>query len=139
MTISIFSSALFAQTEKVDPKVTEAFGKAKVDLWQSQNPDSIVYYNFLVNHGYTIENIPLEKADYFETMVPLFSFKPQFANEKSDFSPTGLQKLNILKYEFEINPWQINFYKLGDTGKIIIFHSAPNIAKMIKEGKTTLE
>ena len=139
MAIFAFSNAIFAQTEKVDSRVVEVFGQEKVDYWQNNQPDSVTYYNFLVNYGFKIEPIPAEKADFFWTVVAELPLKSQFRNEKSDFSASGLKKLNVLKYDFEINPLQINYYRLGNTGKIIIFYSAPDIEKMIREAKTTLE
>lgn len=49
----------FAQENiKADSRVTDYFGSEKVQIWTNQNPDSILYFNFVVNNGFKI----LEKS-----------------------------------------------------------------------------
>jgi hypothetical protein len=122
--------SLFSQESKSnitpDPKLIDALGQETVDFYAQNNPKLILYYNFFLNHSYQITEIPQEKVKDLKD-IPEFQLKPEFQMESPDYTEKGLEKLNIMKYDFNLN-FEINtFFRLGNTNKIIVFLSGKDI------------
>ncbi|MDR3047588.1 MAG: hypothetical protein LBU51_08275 [Bacteroidales bacterium] len=135
----LWISLSFSQSVQPDPRITEVFGQEKIDQWTINSPDSIIFYNFVVNYGYKIEPFPKEKMETMKDITPVFTLKPQFSGERSDFSVEGLKNINVLKYEFEIDSLQMTYYRIGTSTNMFSFYSRAAIMTLIKEGKTSLK
>ena len=138
LVIGLLAVNLHAQTAKVapDPKLIEAFGTEQVNQWLKSKPDTILYLNTLVTEGFKVELYPEEKMVRFES-VPIFTLKSKFAKEQQNFTDANVEtlfsKVNVLKYDFTIDPLQITFYRLGDSNHIIIFYSDQQIKEIMNQ------
>ena len=115
-----------------DPRIWEAFDKATVEHLIETSPRTIEYYNFFLDQSYTIAEIPQEKVKDLEEMERLTLRNPA-VGEMPDFSPAGLEKLNVLRFKININPVSGAIYRLGNTNKIIMFHPGNEITNKFKE------
>ena len=115
-----------AQQVTPDPRLSQVWDENTIEHHLAYSPTTIQYYNFFLDHAYVIEDFPVDKMDAYEN-IPELQLKDAFANETPDFSNAGLKNLNIMKYDIEIHSNQRSTYRLGKSGKIIVFYSGYEI------------
>jgi len=110
-----------------EPRLYECFDSAYVQRTLDRNPETIIYYNFYLDNSYYLsENNPekptIEAIDIFK--VKKINYKnsgiPEFFNE--NLTTFDTKKFNPLKYEFAIDFNKYITYKLGNTGKLLVFY-----------------
>lgn len=115
-----------------DPKLVDAWGQETVDYYMNNAPDLISYYNFFLNYSYRIIELPDEKMSEMDKITE-FKLKDKFIHEPVDYSENGLQNLNIMKYDFQIDQLGGAIFRLGNTKKLIVFYSGKEIQTMYNE------
>lgn len=115
-----------------DPKLVDAWGQETVDYYMNNAPDLISYYNFFLNYSYKIIEMPDEKMSEMDKITE-FKLKDKFIHEPVDYSENGLQNLNIMKYDFQIDQLGGGIFRLGNTKKLIVFYSGKEIQTMYNE------
>ncbi len=120
--IGIFLSiATFAQSE-IDPRLYAKYDKAYLEKLSQENPQQLEKMNFFVkNAGYVIDmpDKPIEYKDLVRlsdnskniTMDEIKNFNPYIYNCKNDVSRT-------------------TYYKIGNTGKLLIMRSLQDLNRM---------
>lgn len=125
-------SAQVSKNIQPDPRVVEVFGQETVNSWIQNHPDSIAYYNFIVNESYNITDFPEEKMHAFDNFQE-FTLLPEFSGAKTDYSEAGLKKINVLKYDYDRDELQMVFYRLKGTKKVIGFYSENHLRSLWNE------
>lgn len=127
-----------AQTQKVqviaDPRVIEVFGQETVTFYLENNPSLIEYYNFFLDNSYSIQDMPQEKMGELQN-IPELKLKEQFQTSLIDYSEKGLENLNIMKFDFQIDTNVGPIFRLGNTNKLIIFLSGKEIQNLYNKYK----
>ncbi len=126
-----------------DPRLYECFDSAYIQRTLSGNPEGIIYYNYLLDHSYFIaENDPskpttnaldiykVKKKDLKKTG------KTEFFNE--DLSSFNPKKFNVLSYNFIYDFNKYTTYKLGNTGKLLVFYPKSVFIQMYNEYKKSI-
>lgn len=129
-------SFTFAQNQNkqiaADPRVTEVFGQETVNFYLENKPSIIQYYNFFLENSYTISEIPQEKISDLKDIAEL-KLKPSYQMEFVDYTDKGLENLNIMKFDLNIDPNIGPIYRLGNTNKLIFFLSGKEIQSLYNQ------
>jgi hypothetical protein len=110
-----------AQDIVPDSRIVEAFGQEKTNQLLQDDPNQIIYYNFYLENAYFITQ-PKGKA--VSNAVDIFTITYLNNNSKyfdEDISILCKENFNPLKYNFERDFHGYTHYKLGETGKYIVF------------------
>ncbi len=120
-----FSAVIgMAQQEiRPDPRLYECFSREYVESLNEQ-PRLLLYYNFFLDHAYFVSDADGKAPQGTDIREVTYrepdengNFKP-FDEDLSKFDPA---KFNVLKYDFRIRKDLYTHYKLGDTGKVLVF------------------
>jgi hypothetical protein len=132
----------FAQAQKsqviADPRVIEVFGQETVTFYLENNPSIIQYYNFFLDNSYSIQDMPQEKMGELQN-IPELKLKESFQTDYVDYSEKGIENLNIMKFDFQIDPNVGPIFRLGNTNKLIIFLSGKEIQNLYNKYKLELK
>ncbi|HRY33104.1 MAG TPA: hypothetical protein P5531_09090 [Bacteroidales bacterium] len=117
------SIAMAQQEIKPDPRLFECFSRDYVESLQEQ-PRLLLYYNFFLDHAYFVSDAGGKAPQ--GTDIREISFREPdengnfrlFDEDLSTFNPATF---NALKYDFRIRKDVYTHYKLGDTGKVLVF------------------
>ena len=121
----------FAQNEITpDPRISEAFGQSKVADLQKNNPDLLVYYSFFLKEGFIIRNYGQEKVIANLGSIPKISLKKEFSGESLPDLKNG--NLNILKFDYKINPDSETICRIDESGYVIVFLSGNEIENKLR-------
>jgi len=117
-------------TPKADSRVADFFGNAKIQTWATQNPDSIRYYNFFVNHSFeiwTAENAALRSDSKNAAIVSLST--ENFA------ALENLSEFNILKTGLKWSKDQTLWFSIEDSEYYLMLQPLNYIDNKFKAGK----
>lgn len=135
LTVMVLS---IAQTQKTpivpDPRVIEVFGQETVTFYLENNPSIIQYYNFFLENSYSIQDMPQEKMGELQN-IPELKLKENFQTDVIDYTEKGLENLNIMKFDFQIDPNVGPIFRLGNTNRLIIFLSGKEIQNLYNKYK----
>jgi hypothetical protein len=112
-----------------DPRVVEVFGQETVNFYLENKPSVIQYYNFFLENSYSIQEIPQEKIGDLSSL-PELKLKEKFQTDYVDYTDKGIENLNVMKYDLQIDPNVGPIYRLGNTNKLIIFLSGKEIQNL---------
>jgi hypothetical protein len=104
----------FAQAQqgvliKADPRLYEIFESDQVQKMEENNPNLILHYNLYLTQSYTITQLP-----YKQESIDLYPSLPIPDSLEAD-------KINILLYEFDLNPKTATLFRWGKTDKLLKF------------------
>jgi len=119
----ILSLTVSAQNSKVD-KVTDAFGKERVQYLQANYPDSIGYYNFVAETGFHVvlkQNVPEE---ILATAQPV-NIPESCINNGVPI----LSCINIFKLPVIFHPTQKMYYLINGTDYALMIRSKDYLFK----------
>lgn len=114
-----------------DQRLIDAFGVVKVSSWQKNSPDSIAYYNFLVQSGFEVYTP--EWADAQSNLDDISMFP--LSKKEIDALLTDQSKFNVLLYLSYFDENKPQTYRISDTGYILVFHPLNYIRTKQKSGK----
>ncbi len=144
--LMIFSIISFAQDNVFNPKpderLFECFDSTYIETLIKTESVMILYMNFFLDSSYFITDIPKGKEIMITdirtvTIVKMKKDgKKQFFNE--DLDPFKPVSFNVYKYNFTRNFNQKSFYKLGDTGKMLVFYSGEELNNTFNKYKNRL-
>ncbi len=93
-----------------DSRLTDYLGAEKVALLMQNNPDLIVYYNYFLDHSYTLVELPAEKFDPIKDKP----IKVSLSNGKID-----RKKLNVLSLGLQRNKETRLYYQVEGTSQVV--------------------
>ncbi len=135
---SLFSFLIKAQTS-VDKRIIEAFGEEKVLLLQENNPEKLLYYHFFLENAFFFSQ-PKEKS--VQKAIDIRSL--YYVNDKTrifdeDIESLNQKSFNPLKYSIKRSYAAYTHYKLGESGRYIIFKPIEIFEKEFEDYKKLLE
>lgn len=104
--------AIYAQSTikiKADARLYEVFEADQIQKMEESNPNLVLHYNLFLTDSYTITQLP-----YKQESIDLYPSLP---------IPDSLdaKEINILLYEFELNPTTSTLFRWGKTDKLLKF------------------
>ena len=122
--------SMYSYGQQTDSKLSAVYSPEQLIQMKQTSPDAIEYFNFYVNNSYVITNFVADKPmDYKE----LHKINPQTKEILSDVVKTS-DIVNFNPYLFDCNPDmdKRTYYKMGDTGKLLIMLSRKEIDKKFR-------
>ncbi len=120
--IFIFSASVgFAQNRimKAHPMVINALGQEHVNQLIQQFPDSVRFYNFLIENSFTITQKENLYPQISYSSLDEISIDEEWINDdKVDFS-----KFNVLKLSVKPDASQNRYYKIKGTNQVLLLRS----------------
>lgn len=124
--ISLFftsKNAIVAQT--IDERVIEALGRSQSEIIQQNSPHYLEYLNYFLDNSYFVTDLPAGKP-----YTDISSVQPKFDNlPPASIELNNLRSFNVLQYEFQRKFKERTFYKIGSTGKMLVFYSEQEFVK----------
>ncbi|MFC2100291.1 hypothetical protein ACFLRZ_00530 [Bacteroidota bacterium] len=122
-----------------DPRLYECYDSTFLDTLKIYRSDLIIYLNFFLDNAYFIADLPPNKSlnipDVSE--VPLIPRKDSDKYRNFDLNVEGYNPANwnMLRYNFKRSFDDRTYYKLGNTGKVLVFYSGSELNEMFNEFK----
>lgn len=137
ISLAIFSIALFSQDQlQADSRILTRYSQDYIDRNLELAPDGIRYMNFFLDNGYYITEMPgkYEDAKY------LYEINSETHEVESEpVVDFDFDNVNIYKYKYELGRTYNMIYRIGDTGKVIVFYSMNEMMEKYNYYKSTLE
>ena len=109
------------QNNALDHRLVEMYGAEAIAKMEAEQPQTLAYMNFYIQFGYKIiADLPQEKVSKFPDISSL-----KFKQSLKSVTIEDLENLNILMLDIVRKGDQFLTYRIGDTGKVIVF-IAPN-------------
>lgn len=104
-------------SSNLDERLTAMYSVSQIAEMQASQPQTLAYLNYYVQNGFQIlENIPAYKLAAFSDISTLL-----YHQTGKPLTEADLANLNILKLDIVRTNDQYLTYKIGDTGKVIVF------------------
>ena len=117
----LFGLSLFAQDEHIpDSRLLEKYQEQDLQNIQINNPHKIDYLNYSLYNGYLIIDIDSEKS---EALPYLYYFDKENKTQGGLVEVIDVNDINIYEYDFRREYKTSVTYRIGDTGKAIVFVS----------------
>ena len=120
--IGIFMSiATFAQTE-IDSRLYAKYDKAYLEKLSQENPQQLEKMNFFVkNAGYVID-MPDKPVEYKELV--------RLSDNSKNITLDEIKNFNPYLYSCKNDISRTTYYKIGNTGKLLIMRSLQELNRM---------
>ncbi|MBL4653314.1 MAG: hypothetical protein JKY53_10700 [Flavobacteriales bacterium] len=114
---------------RIDPRIVEAFGEDYVIKMQREAPHRLQYLLFFLDSSYYIRDLPSGKE--YTDILSLTNKNGTIRNLTIDL--TDLASFNVLLFDIPRSQRSRMFYKIGNTGKVIVFYSGKEFIKKFNE------
>lgn len=127
-----FSSVSFAQTDKnkADTRVIEYFGAEKVQVWEQSHPDSLAFYNFVVQHVFEVYS-----KEYIQATKPENIIQGDFSEAEKNALTTNLSTFNVFNSAINWKSEKDQWYSIEGGQYYVLIHSFEYIQKKFNSGK----
>ena len=122
----------FSQTLPIDSRLYAKYSEEDLLDMQQNRPQDLEYLNWFVENSYVIKEV----ADPEVLNYPKLKYMDRETKmEGSEVTDFDAENFNIMEYGFEIAAKSSNVYKIGDTGKLLVFYSSDDLTKLYNEYK----
>lgn len=120
-TLCLSTISYSQNNSEFNPKLFTKFSKKELKTIAKEFPDSILFLNYIAEKGYYFTDVPPKPITYGGVI--------------ENFTTDKLDNFNIFEYNVKFLENKNNYYKLGDTGKLLILVSMKDIKQFSKQGK----
>ena len=120
--------------QNISPKIVESLGAEKAHDLFSNNPEKYNHLLNFINHSWYIQDVSFKDLSDLKDFRTV-TFKGTGSNLFDDGQNFRIENFNPLLYEIKIQDKYPTVYKLGETGKIIVFYSREYFIEKAKETK----
>lgn len=121
LTVPLMAQSGEETTVIPDARIYEIYSEERVQTLVDNKPEIIRYWNYFLDHSYLVEDIPDEKTYNYPDLKSVAKLD-RTSNLAFDVSVEEAS-LNVLLFDPKIPQDKSIIYRLGDTGKIIVFFS----------------
>jgi hypothetical protein len=123
-----------------DARLYQCFDSAYVQRTLAINPEGILYYNYFLDYSYYIAtNDPSKPTttalDIYKVKTTDIAGTGKTSLFNEDLSKFDAKTFNVLKYDFATDFNKYTTYKLGNTGKLLVFYPKAVFIEMYNEYK----
>lgn len=117
--LAIVMISSFTMAQEVSEKVEAAFSPEEIQELQ-QDPEQLEYWNFYADNVfvYNVDAKNWQDFDDISTLQPKSDNTPVLTTE--NFDP---ETFNPLLYDIELEDKEIQYFKIGDTGEVLMIYS----------------
>ena len=138
MKLAILASALVIGShsigQNINAKVIEYLGADKANELFSNNTGKYVHLLEFIDNSWYVQDVSFKDLSGLKDFRTV-NFKGTGANLFDDGTNFYIENFNPLLYEINIQAKYPTTYKLGETGKIIVFYSREYFIEKTKETK----
>ena len=120
--------------QNINPKVIESLGVERAHDLFSNNPEKYNHLLDFINHSWYVQDVHFKDLSDLKDFRTV-NFKGTGLNLFDDGQNFRIENFNPLLYEIKIEDKYPTVYKLGETGKIIVFYSREYFIEKAKETK----
>jgi hypothetical protein len=120
--------------QNINPKVIESLGAEKAHELFSNNPEKYNHLLDFIDHSWYVQDVSFKDLSDLKDFRTV-NFKGTGLNLFDDGQNFRIENFNPLLYEIKIEDKYPTVYKLGETGKIIVFYSREYFIEKAKETK----
>ena len=120
--------------QNISPKIIESLGAEKAHDLFSNNPEKYNHLLDFIDHSWYIQDVSFKDLSDLKDFRTV-TFKGTGSNLFDDGQNFRIENFNPLLYEIKIQDKYPTVYKLGETGKIIVFYSREYFIDKAKETK----
>jgi len=120
--------------QNINSKVTEYLGAEKAHELFSNNVEKYNHLLNFINNSWYVQDVSFKDLSNLKDFRTV-NFKAIGANLFDDGQNFRIENFNPLLYEIKIQDKYPTIYKLGETGKIIVFYSREYFIEKVKEIK----
>jgi len=120
--------------QNINPKVIESLGVERAHDLFSNNPEKYNHLLDFINHSWYVQDVHFKDLSDLKDFRTV-NFKGTGLNLFDDGQNFRIENFNPLLYEIKIEDKFPTVYKLGETGKIIVFYSREYFMEKAKETK----
>jgi len=127
----IATTALLSQNQYVDIRLASIFSEEYIEHLEQNSPQKIDYLNYCLDNSFIIVDMGIEKADqlpYLKYCDPINKIIGDIVEELGD-----CEQINIHLFDVEQQYDRGVSYRIGDTGKAIIFKSQKQLVEDFKK------
>jgi len=122
----------FSQDLPIDSRLSAKYSEEDLLDMQQNRPQDLEYLNWFVENSYVIKEV----VDPEVLNYPKLKYMDRETKmEGSEVTEFDAENFNIMEYGFEIAAKSSNVYKIGDTGKLLVFYSSDDLTKLYNEYK----
>jgi len=118
----LFSIYSFGQ--RIDSRLSAVYSPEELN---SMNPNAIKYFNFYVKNSYRIVNFTTTKPIDYKILYKINPKTKEIISEKINYS--DIVDFNPYLFSCETAQDKATYYKIGNTGKLLIMLSREEIEK----------
>ena len=120
--------------QNISPKIVEYLGAEKAHDLFSNNPEKYNHLLDFIDHSWYIQDVSFKDLSDLKDFRTV-TFKGTGSNLFDDGQNFRIENFNPLLYEIKIQDKYPTVYKLGETGKIIVFYSREYFIEKAKDTK----
>jgi hypothetical protein len=117
----LFSVVSFAQV-KIDPRLYAKYDKSYLEKISKENPQQLEKMNFFVEKAGYIIDMPGKPIQYKELV--------RLSDNSKDISLEEIKNFNPYLYNCKNDVSRTTYYKIGNTGKLLIMRSLQELNRM---------
>jgi hypothetical protein len=131
----LFTAGSYAQELSHKNQIIDAIGQNRFERLEGSQSKSLLFMNERIEMGYSIMELAGEKTAGFDTINEVQVSNPD--KTTSTVSVTDFiqmyeaSSLNILRVQLAYSQSSYTYYRLGNTGKVLILHSIESITKSL--------
>ena len=128
----IYNDCVYGQdttSSNTDFRILETYGVDYVNRMELESPNRLTYLTYFLEHCYFIMDYP--KGKPYEDINSVTDKNGVVSNLIIDVN--NLSTFNVLNYNFKREQKIRTFYKIGNTGKMIVFYSQDDFLKKYNE------
>ncbi len=131
LTALFIGSVAFSQTT-YNPKLLLKFDRSYLESQVTNNPHFIKRQNYIVENSYTIideidipQNVDVKELQVFDNKNKVYI--------NSEINNSDLDDFNIYKYKTQPGEKTDSYYKIGNTGKVLVVFSMQKQAQLYNQ------
>ncbi len=132
LTMGLLSNLYAQNTVVPDERLSSRFSEERIQSWISNSPALIELKNFEVENGYRIESLPEDKIADLPALRVLDTSTKQAGEVVTDINE---QDFNLYMYYFDRKVDGDQYYRIGNTNKVLIIPSTDKFVEMFNESR----
>lgn len=121
---SILMTSLTVFGQFVDPRLQEKYSESEIVSISNNYPNELKYLNWYLDNSFVIIDLSAEKCEY---LPYLKHFDPLTKTVGENVSDIAIGNFNVLLFSYERKYDKPTTYRIGDSGKAIVFFSEKDL------------
>lgn len=130
LSLILMGFGAFSQVSSFDSRLYARFSEEDLLEIQRNNPVDIEYKNWFVENAFVIKEIENPESSNYPKLKYFDKETKLDGAEVNEYNP---ETFNVMECSYELLAKSSNVYRLGNTGKIIVFYSREDLIKLFNE------